>query len=376
MASASGYSKRSSSVKRLLQEAKELASTSHEGIHAAPFEEDMYNWHFTIEGPKDSEFDGGLYHGRITLPPQYPFKAPDIMLLTPNGRFELNKKVCLTITGFHEESWQPAWGIRTALVGLSSFFTTEAKGAIGGLDAPASERKRLAALSRDWTCPGCQIKNCEILPPRTEDKKPSADLTEDKANTEVAEPKVAVQAASSKAEDTGAEAGVVEAPKAVAQVPPAVPAGDTSSSSPPQASSSSRTTVSSQVPSQQRQEPPAQHASSASSNSTSFTSRPNRTGSLSRQEVVDRHLQVVELLTRQLALNDPSASTSATATTNVHHAPTVGQSVAIAAPAGASNGRANGGAPDTRASAPPMWLDGAIGAVLIALASLIFRKVM
>lgn len=67
MASASGYSKRSSSVKRLLQEAKELASTSHEGIHAAPFEEDMYNWHFTIEGPKDSEFDGGLYHGRITV---------------------------------------------------------------------------------------------------------------------------------------------------------------------------------------------------------------------------------------------------------------------------------------------------------------------
>jgi ubiquitin-conjugating enzyme E2 J1 len=69
------------------------------------------------------------------------------MLLTPNGRFELNKKVCLTskwrlarlimhvseailtdgltlwlivtVTGFHEESWQPAWGIRTALVGLS-----------------------------------------------------------------------------------------------------------------------------------------------------------------------------------------------------------------------------------------------------------------
>lgn len=69
------------------------------------------------------------------------------MLMTPNGRFELNKKVCLTITGFHEESWQPAWGIRTALVGLSSFFQTEAKGAIGGLDTPIAERKRLAALS-------------------------------------------------------------------------------------------------------------------------------------------------------------------------------------------------------------------------------------
>jgi hypothetical protein len=35
----------------------------------------------------------GLYHLRIMLPPTYPMSAPDIMLLTPNGRFELGKKV-------------------------------------------------------------------------------------------------------------------------------------------------------------------------------------------------------------------------------------------------------------------------------------------
>lgn len=52
----------------MLQEAKELAGEgANDGIHAAPFEENLYHWHFTIEGPKDSEFDGGLYHGRITV---------------------------------------------------------------------------------------------------------------------------------------------------------------------------------------------------------------------------------------------------------------------------------------------------------------------
>lgn len=35
----------------------------------------------------------GLYHLRILLPPTYPMSAPDIMLMTPNGRFELGKKV-------------------------------------------------------------------------------------------------------------------------------------------------------------------------------------------------------------------------------------------------------------------------------------------
>ena len=33
-----------------------------------------------------------------------------ITIIKPNGRFELNTKVCLSITGFHPEYWQPAWG--------------------------------------------------------------------------------------------------------------------------------------------------------------------------------------------------------------------------------------------------------------------------
>lgn len=27
----------------------------------------------------------------------------------PNGRFETNKKICLSISGHHPESWQPSW---------------------------------------------------------------------------------------------------------------------------------------------------------------------------------------------------------------------------------------------------------------------------
>jgi ubiquitin-conjugating enzyme E2 J1 len=36
--------------------------------------------------------------------------------MTPNGRFEANREICLSISGHHEETWQPAWGIRTAVV--------------------------------------------------------------------------------------------------------------------------------------------------------------------------------------------------------------------------------------------------------------------
>lgn len=42
----------------------------------------MFDWHFTLRGPRDTEFEGGIYHGRILLPSDYPFKPPNIILLT------------------------------------------------------------------------------------------------------------------------------------------------------------------------------------------------------------------------------------------------------------------------------------------------------
>lgn len=34
-----------------------------------------------------------MYHGKILLPTEYPFRPPDVLFLTPNGRYEVNTKV-------------------------------------------------------------------------------------------------------------------------------------------------------------------------------------------------------------------------------------------------------------------------------------------
>lgn len=41
---------------------------------------------------------------------------------------------------------------------------TEGVGAIGSLDSPPEERKRLAARSLEWVCPVCRVPNKSILP--------------------------------------------------------------------------------------------------------------------------------------------------------------------------------------------------------------------
>ncbi|KAH7279430.1 hypothetical protein KP509_37G019500 [Ceratopteris richardii] len=110
-------------------------------------QDNIFEWQFAIRGPPDSEFEGGIYHGRIQLPPEYPFKPPSFMLLTPNGRFETQTKICLSISQFHPEHWQPSWSVRTALVALIAFMPSKGNGAIGSLEFTKEERKALALKS-------------------------------------------------------------------------------------------------------------------------------------------------------------------------------------------------------------------------------------
>ncbi|KAK0551353.1 hypothetical protein OC846_003314 [Tilletia horrida] len=166
MATTVSHNRKSSAVKRILSEAKELASDPCTEYTAQPLESNIFEWHFTLRGPQDTEFQHGLYHGRILLPPEYPFRPPNLMVLTPNGRWELNKKICLSFTGYHEEMWQPAWGIRTALLGMQSLMGARAQAAagIGALEFPIDERKRLALKSKDWTCETCGATCAQMLP--------------------------------------------------------------------------------------------------------------------------------------------------------------------------------------------------------------------
>jgi len=123
-------------VKRILQEAQEIARENSNQFWAAPLEDDIFEWHFSIRGPVDSPFSEGIYHGRILLSAEYPMKPPDLIFLTPNGRFDVGTKICLTVTGFHPESWQPGWGIRSLLIALIAFLPSPGEGAIGGVFAP------------------------------------------------------------------------------------------------------------------------------------------------------------------------------------------------------------------------------------------------
>ncbi|XP_034384195.1 ubiquitin-conjugating enzyme E2 J1 [Cyclopterus lumpus] len=227
------YNLKSPAVKRLMKEAAELRDpTQH--YHAQPLEDNLFEWHFSVRGPPDSDFDGGVYHGRIVLPPEYPMKPPSIILLTPNGRFEVGKKICLSISGHHPETWQPSWSIRTALIAIIGFMPTKGEGAIGSLDYTPEERRALAKKSQDFSCEACGCSMHSALLALTPNSNPSAEDHKAKELAQQinfkAESSLSRQASESGAAEgepptpaEGALASTSEGPEQAEASPPTVP---------------------------------------------------------------------------------------------------------------------------------------------------------
>eukprot|EP00971_Amphidinium_carterae_P241109 4786803-Amphidinium_carterae.2 len=105
--------------------------------------------HFVLHDlPDDTPYKGGWYHGKLIFPDNYPHAPPGIIMLTPSGRLEINRRICLSMSDYHPESWNPAWSIESILVGLVSFMIDERDPrAVGVLNESSQTRVKLAASS-------------------------------------------------------------------------------------------------------------------------------------------------------------------------------------------------------------------------------------
>ena len=137
--------------KRLKGELKILENeTNISYITAYQDENDMLLFYFLIYGQYDTDYKGGQYIGKIILSKNYPFSPPDFMFLTPNGRFEVNRKICLSITGFHSDEWNPTITISGMLVQLYTVFEKDIDVGLAHIKRSKNERSDLANKSIEF----------------------------------------------------------------------------------------------------------------------------------------------------------------------------------------------------------------------------------
>lgn len=130
-------------------------------IIATPNESNILEWHYVAEGSEKTPYEGGHYHGKLLFPKEYPLKPPSVIMLTPSGRFKPNRRLCLSMSDFHPESWNPMWSVSTILTGLVSFMVESAP-TLGSVDSTDAQKRKLAKQSLDFNVRDSNF--CKLFP--------------------------------------------------------------------------------------------------------------------------------------------------------------------------------------------------------------------
>ena len=134
--------------KRIQKEYRDLLKNPIENIIILPNPDNIYEWHYVILGT-EQPYTQGHYYGILTLPNDYPYKAPRIIMKTPNGRFKPDTRLCFSMSDYHQETWNPNWNIRTIMIGFYSFMLEESQ-TEGSIETTYEERIKYAEKSCEF----------------------------------------------------------------------------------------------------------------------------------------------------------------------------------------------------------------------------------
>ncbi|KAL2749377.1 ubiquitin-conjugating enzyme E2 J2 [Vespula maculifrons] len=157
--------KPNSATARLKQDYLRLKKDPVPYVLAEPVPSNILEWHYVVKGPEKTPYEGGFYHGKLVFPGEFPFQPPSIYMTTPNGRFKVNTKLCLSNTDFHPDTWNPAWSVSTILTGLLSFMI-EKSPTFGSITTTDYEKRELAMQSLEYNLRDKMF--CELFPETVE----------------------------------------------------------------------------------------------------------------------------------------------------------------------------------------------------------------
>lgn len=119
-------------IKKLMHFIHSVETNPNQYYIAKPTADNLLIWHVLIRN-LDDDYQGGHYIMKITFPPNYPFEPPSFQFLTPNGKFEIDKNICLSNSNFHADTWSPLWGIDQIIMGNISMFYEKNTTGVGHL---------------------------------------------------------------------------------------------------------------------------------------------------------------------------------------------------------------------------------------------------
>ena len=136
-------------TKRLMGELKILNQNRTSFVQGVQDPDDYKTFYFLLK-PDDEPYKGGMYIGQIQISDEYPTKAPVFKMLTPSGRFEIQKAICLTNSHYHPEHSTAAWNINSMIIAFISIFIVDDTTGISHIKDTKENRKYMAEQSHQY----------------------------------------------------------------------------------------------------------------------------------------------------------------------------------------------------------------------------------
>jgi ubiquitin-conjugating enzyme E2 R len=135
-------------IQRLSNELKALKRDPVEGFTVQiPDESNFFEWDVYIQGPPDTDYEGGIFKARLSFPEDFPYKPPEMKFLSDfwHPNVYADGKVCISIlhppghdpmSGERaEERWSPIQSVTSVLLSVISLLSDPNNSSPANVDA-------------------------------------------------------------------------------------------------------------------------------------------------------------------------------------------------------------------------------------------------
>uniref|UniRef100_A0A061RJZ0 E2 ubiquitin-conjugating enzyme n=1 Tax=Tetraselmis sp. GSL018 TaxID=582737 RepID=A0A061RJZ0_9CHLO len=109
---------------RIQKELKEIGEDETSGISVELVDGSLCHLKGSLQGPKDTPYEGGVFYVDIKLNDMYPFKPPEMRFITkvwhPNVS-SVTGVICLDIL---KDDWSPAFTLKVAMLSLQALLSS------------------------------------------------------------------------------------------------------------------------------------------------------------------------------------------------------------------------------------------------------------
>ncbi|KAF6764783.1 ubiquitin-conjugating enzyme/RWD-like protein [Ephemerocybe angulata] len=101
-------------LRRINKELTNIHANPLEGVTVQPADDNMFEWKCSIKAFPDSPYKGGTFHFTLSLPPNFPFKAPTVTFTTKIYHPGINEEgsICVPVL---RDDWKPTVTLTSVL---------------------------------------------------------------------------------------------------------------------------------------------------------------------------------------------------------------------------------------------------------------------